>query len=269
MLHLTALSNDEVEAIHAATLRILSEVGIVLTHAEGREILTGAGATVRGDRVRLPPNLVEREVGRCPRQVTLRGRAGKSITLGDGALYWHNLGGARDVYEPRTGGRRPATVQDVRDSTRLLDALDGVTSITPFFTPQDVPGAVMSLAMYRHALPFTTKPLQGPGVLTEVEVRYTVRMAAVVGSPSEMLALGISPISPLIFSDAVVGAMIETARQNLVLAPLPCPTAGATAPMSMAGAIAQQNAEVLASVGLAQLSRPGLPVVYCGRLAMM
>jgi len=269
MLHLTALSNDEVEAIHAATLRILSEVGIVLTHAEGREILTGAGATVRGDRVRLPPNLVEREVGRCPRQVTLRGRAGKSITLGDGALYWHNLGGARDVYEPRTGGRRPATVQDVRDSTRLLDALDGVTSITPFFTPQDVPGAVMSLAMYRHALPFTTKPLQGPGVLTEVEVRYTVRMAAVVGSPSEMLALGISPISPLIFSDAVVGAMIETARQNLVLAPLPCPTAGATAPMSMAGAIAQQNAEVLASVVLAQLIRPGLPVVYCGRLAMM
>ena len=241
----------------------------MLTHAEGREILTGAGATVRGDRVRLPPNLVEREVGRCPRQVTLRGRAGKSITLGDGALYWHNLGGARDVYEPRTGGRRPATVQDVRDSTRLLDALDGVTSITPFFTPQDVPGALMSLAMYRHALPFTTKPLQGPGVLTEVEVRYTVRMAAVVGSPSEMLALGISPISPLIFSDAVVGAMIETARQNLVLAPLPCPTAGATAPMSMAGAIAQQNAEVLASVVLAQLIRPGLPVVYCGRLAMM
>jgi len=269
MVHLTALSDEEVEAIHTATLRILSEVGIVLAHAEGREILAGAGATVQGNRVRLPPDLVEREVGRCPHQVTLRGRAGKSITLGDGALYWHNLGGARDVYEPRTGGRRAATLQDVRDSTRLLDALDGVTSITPFFTPQDVPGALMSLAMYRHALPFTTKPLQGPGVLREVEVRYAARMAAVIGAPSEMLALGISPISPLIFSDAVVGAMIETARQNLVLAPLPCPTAGATAPMSLAGAIAQQNAEVLASVVLAQLIRPGLPVVYCGRLAMM
>jgi len=63
--------------------------------------------------------------------------------------------------------------------------------------------------------------------------------------------------------------MIETARLNIPLAPLPCPTAGATAPMSLAGALAQQNAEVLASVVLAQLVQPGLPIVYCGRLAMM
>ena len=60
--------------------------------------------------------------------------------------------------------------QDVRDSARLLDALEGVTTITPFFTPQDVPGELMSLAMYRHALPNTVKPLQGPGVQTAAEV---------------------------------------------------------------------------------------------------
>jgi trimethylamine--corrinoid protein Co-methyltransferase len=53
------------------------------------------------------------------------------------------------------------------------------------------------------------------------------------------------------------------------LGPLPCPTAGATAPLSLAGALAQQNAEVLAAVVLAQLVRPGLPIIYCGRLAMM
>jgi len=127
----------------------------------------------------------------------------------------------------------------------------------------------MSLAMYRHTLPHTAKPVQGPGVQTAAEVRYLARLAAVVGPPAEVLTLGISPVSPLTFPDDVAEAMMESARWGVPLGPLPCPTAGATAPMSLAGALAQQNAEVLASVVLTQLVRPGLPVVYCGRLATM
>jgi trimethylamine--corrinoid protein Co-methyltransferase len=269
MNQFTVLTNQEVEAIHQATLRILGEVGVVLTHPEAREILTGAGATVRGERVLLPPDLVERALAQCPSQVRVRGRGGETAVLGDGNLRWHNLGGARDVYEPRTGQRRPATLQDVRDSARLLDALDNVSTITPFFTPQDVPGPLMSLAMYRHTLPHTAKPVQGPGAQTIAEIRYAVEMAAVVGPPTETLSMGISPVSPLTFPDDVAGAIVETARLGVPLGPLPCPTAGATAPMSLAGALAQQNAETLASVALAQLVCPGLPIIYCGRLAMM
>jgi trimethylamine--corrinoid protein Co-methyltransferase len=132
-----------------------------------------------------------------------------------------------------------------------------------------VPGKLMSLAMYRHTLPHTTKPVHGPGVQTAAEVRYAARMSAVVGPPAETLSMGISPLSPLTFPDDVVEAMIETARLGVSLGPLPCPIAGMTAPMSLAGALAQQNAEVLASAVLAQLVRPGLPIIYCGRLAMM
>jgi trimethylamine--corrinoid protein Co-methyltransferase len=269
MVQLMVLTDEEVEAVHQATLRILGETGIIVTLPLARDMLLEAGADVRRDRILLPPDLVERSLAHCPAQVSVRGRGGGTTVLGDGTLHWHNLGGASHVYEPRTGQRRPATVQDVQDSTRLLDALEGATNITPFFTPQDVPGPLMSLAMYRHALPYTTKPLQGPGAQTAAEVRYTARMAAVVGPPSEVLTMGISPISPLFFPDDVAEAMIETARLGIPLGPLPCPTAGATAPLSLAGALAQQNAEVLASVVLAQLVRPGLPVIYCGRLAMM
>ncbi len=271
---LTILSTPEIAAVHRATLRILSEVGIALTQPQAREVLAGAGAGVRGDRVLLPPDLVERSLAQCPHQVTLCGRNGQPVVLGDGSLHWHNLGGAREVYDPRTGKRRPATVQDVRDATRLLDALPSATTITPFFTPQDVPGPLMSLAMYRYALPHTTKPLQGPGVQTAAEVRYAARMAGVIGPPGEgvqlnALTLGISPISPLFFPDDVAEAIVQAARLGVALTPLPCPIAGATAPLSIAGALAQQNAEVLASVVLAQVVRPGLPIVYCGRLAMM
>lgn len=269
MMRLTVLANTEIEAIHQATLRILGEVGIVLTQSEAREVLSGAGAKVQDDRVLLPPDLVEQAIAQCPPQVTIRGRTGKEVILGDGTLHWHNLGGAPNVYEPCTGRRRPATVQDVRDSARLLDALGSVTTITPFFTPQDVPGKLMSLAMYRYTLPHTTKPVHGPGVQTATEVRYAIRMSSVVGPPAETLSLGISPLSPLTFPDDAVEAIMETARLGVSLGPLPCPIAGMTAPMSLAGALAQQNAEILASAVLAQLVRPGLPIVYCGRLAMM
>jgi trimethylamine--corrinoid protein Co-methyltransferase len=94
-------------------------------------------------------------------------------------------------------------------------------------------------------------------------------MASVLGPPPEVLTLSVSPVSPLSFPDHEVEAMLEVARWGIPFAPLPCPTAGATAPFSIAGAIAQQAAEVLAALVLAQLVRPGLPIVFCGRLSMM
>ncbi len=269
MVNLSVLTSDEIEAVHQASLRILSEVGIRLSQPEALNLLCGAGATTKDGWVFLPAELVEWAVRQCPPTITLHGRDGQALILGDGSLHWHNLGGARDIYDPVADKVRPATVRDVRDAARLLDALESVTSITPFFTPQDVPGKVMSLAMYRHTLPYTTKPAQGPGVQTAAEVRLVARMAEVIGPPGEILSLGISPVSPLLYPDDVVEAIMEAARLGITTSPLPCPTAGATAPLSLAGALAQQNAEVLASVVIAQLVRTGLPMVYCGRLAMM
>ncbi len=269
MIRLSIIEADEIEAIHQATLRILSETGILLTHPAARQLLAEAGANLQADRVRMPADLVERLIAQCPSQVTLRGRNGSQKILGDGSLHWHNLGGAPNVYEPKTRSRRPAMLQDVVDSTRLLDALEQVTSITPFFTPQDVPGPLMALSMYRHALPHTTKPLQGSAVQGAAEVAYMMRMAEVIGPPHEMLTMSVSPVSPLFFPDEAVEAMLEIARWGVPLGPLPCPTAGTTAPLTLAGALAQQNAEVLASLVIAQLAHPGLPIIYCGRLAMM
>ena len=94
-------------------------------------------------------------------------------------------------------------------------------------------------------------------------------MAEVIGPANEYISLSVSPVSPLIFPDEAVGAILEIARAGVPFGPLPCPTAGTTAPLSIAGALAQQNAEVLASIVLAQAAHPGLPVIYCGRLAMM
>ena len=269
MQPLEILSTSEIEAIHQASLRILAETGILLGQPEALELLQEAGATQAGRFLRMPPQLVEWALVQAPPCFSLRGRSGKSITLGDGSLHWHNLGGAAQIYDPLGPTLRPALTPDLVAATRLLDALTGVDSITPFFTPQDVPAQGLALAMYRHTLPHTTKPLHGPGAQTAQEVKYLAEMAAVIGNPAEVLTMGISPVSPLFFPDDVVAALLASARLGLPTGPLPCPTAGMTAPLSLAGALAQQNAEVLAAIVILQVAHPGLPIFYCGRLAMM
>jgi trimethylamine--corrinoid protein Co-methyltransferase len=269
MIRFSILDDNEIEAIHQATLRILAETGVVLTEPKSRALLTGAGAKILETRVLFPPELVERCIAMAGKRTTIRGRGGTVKTLGEGSLYFHNLGGAPQIFDASSGTRRMAVIQDVRDATRLLDALENCHTITPFFTPTEVPGGVMSLAMYRHSLPYTLKPLQGPGVQLAVEVLYAVKMAELIGPPADVLTLSLSPVSPLSIPEHAAEAIMEIARQGIAFAPLPCPTAGTTAPFSIAGAITQQNAEVLASLILAELVQPGLPIIYCGRLAMM
>jgi trimethylamine--corrinoid protein Co-methyltransferase len=269
MEKLKFLSDEEIVRMHNATLRILGEIGYVWTHKPSLEILTGAGCTVKDNRVYFPPQLVEDSIKKATKKVSIKGRGGGTKVLGDGNLYFHNLGGAPDIFDARTNTRRPAMLQDLRDATRVLDALENCHTITPFFTPQDVPGELMSLAMYRHALPCTTKPLQGPGVQYPEEVKYAVEMAQVIGNPQEVLTIALSPVSPLTIPDHEAAAMMAIAKAGIPFGALPCPTAGATSPMTISGSIVQQSAETLAVVVLTQLINPGLPIVYCGRLAMM
>ena len=269
MVHLQILGEERVTQVHEATLRLLSETGIVLTHPSARELLLDHGARAAGDRVLLPPDLVESCVAQCPRAVRLQGRdPEKAIELDGRSWYAHNVGGVPNVYEAGNGTRRPAARADVVQAARLLDALPNVASVTPLFTPQDVPPDLMTLWMTYDTLANTTKPIRAPGVQTAREVRALAEMAR-IACPDAAVTIGISPISPLTFPDNIVEAMLEAARQEMILGPLPCPILGATAPMSIAGGLTQQNAEVLAAVVLAQLVNPGLPIIYKGRLSVM
>jgi len=261
------LSDEDIQSMHEATLRVLQEAGVFWTHKPSLEILQDAGCTAKENRVYFPPDLVMNSIAKANKRPVVRGRNGTANELGGGNLYFHNLGGARDVFDARTGTRRIATIQDTKDAVRLLDALPNCHSVTPFFTPPDVSNEMLSLHMYRNALPFTTKPLQGPGIQFGHEVKYAVEMAAVVGTPANELTLSLSPVSPLTIHDVAAEAIMEMAKYGVIHADLPCPTGGATSPMTITGSVVQQSAETLAPLVLAQLINPGCGVVYCGRLA--
>lgn len=269
MQPLKFLSDQDVQAMHEATLRVLNEAGVFWTHKPSLEILQSAGCTVRDNRVFFPPELVMDSVAKANKRPIIRGRNEQVNELGNGTLYFHNLGGARDVFDAKTGTRRTATTQDSKDAVRLLDALPNCHTVTPFFTPPDVSNEMLSLHMYRHALSNTVKPVQGPGIQFGHEVRYAVEMAAVVGTKPEELTLSLSPVSPLTMHDIAAEAIMEMAKYGVIHANLPCPTGGATSPMTITGSIVQQSAESLAPLVLAQLINPGCGVVYCGRLGML
>lgn len=263
------LSDDDIQAMHEATLRVLQEAGVFWTHKPSLEILQDAGCTVKGNRVFFPPDLVIDSIAKADKRPIIRGRNGQVNELGGGNLYFHNLGGARDVFDAKTGTRRVATAQDAKDAVRLLDALPNCHTVTPFFTPPGVSNEMLSLHMYRSALSYTTKPVQGPGIQFGHEVRYAVEMAAVVGTPAHELTLSLSPVSPLTMHDIAAEAIMEMAKHGVIQSNLPCPTGGATSPMTITGSVVQQSAETLAPLVLAQLINPGCGVVYCGRLGML
>lgn len=269
MERLTFLSNEDIQAMHEATLQVLGEVGVIWTHKPSLDILADAGCTMNGNRVCFPPDLIMDSIARADKRPAIRGRNGQVNTLGDGNLYFHNLGGARDVYDARTGTRHVATEEDACNAIRLLDALPNCHTVTPFFTPPNVSNELMAMHMYRHALSNTTKPVQGPGIQFGHEVKYAVEMAAVVGTLPHELTLSLSPVSPLTMHDIAAEAIMEMAKAGVIHANLPCPTGGATSPMTITGSIVQQSAESLAPLVLAQIINPGCPVVYCGRLGML
>jgi trimethylamine--corrinoid protein Co-methyltransferase len=247
----------------------MSEVGFYWGHKESVDILTSAGCTIKNGRLCFPPELVEASIDKANKHPKIRGRNGQVNEFGKGNLFFHNLGGARDIFDARTGTHRPAENQDAIDAIRILDALENVHTVTPFYTPPDISNEMMSLHMYRHTLSHTVKPVQGPGIQFAHEVKYAVEMAKVVGTEPHELSLSLSPVSPLTMHDVAAQAIIEMAKAGVIHSNLPAPTGGATSPMTITGSLVQQNAETLAPLVLAQLINPGCGILYCGRLGML
>jgi len=262
------LNEDHLQKIHSASLNILGNIGIIIDNPSAKEMLLDQGANEKNGRICITSDIIESAISKCPSTVILTGRK-HEIQLGSGDLHIHNMGGARDVLELPEGELRPALSTDLDISTRLLDALENITSITPLYTPRDVPGSLMAITMFDRTLRNTVKPINGPGVTTAVEVKILFEMMQIVLGDCPKVSIGVSPVSPLNFSGDIPEVMLEVARHKLPFGPLPCPSVGATSPMSLAGSIALQNAENLASIALVQTYRPGLPVVYCGRLSVL
>ncbi|HSL76261.1 MAG TPA: trimethylamine methyltransferase family protein [Candidatus Limnocylindrales bacterium] len=265
------LSADEVESIHAASLRILSEIGMQVLGDRAIDLLAGAGAFVdRATRtVRLDPPQLDELVALAPHEFSLHARnPDRDVVFGGANLVISAVGGPAFVSDIDRG-RRPGNIADFRDYVRLIGALDVIHQEGGGpLEPTDLPVETRHLDQYQvfaTELDKTWHCLGTGRVMVEdaLEVMCLVRGVSrddLLAGPS--LITIINTNSPLRLDGPMSDGLIAMAEHGQPVVATPFTLAGAMSPVSLAGAIAQQNAEALFLVALAQIVRPGAPMIY-------
>jgi trimethylamine---corrinoid protein Co-methyltransferase len=266
-------SLDQLEAVHQASLRLLAEVGVEVLHRESRLILHRAGAEVDEStlRVRCEPALIEAAVAQAPQSFTIHARdPRKSLEIGADHLVFSSVGGpafANDLDR----GRRAGTYADMCDYIKLVQALNVIHQEGGGpIEPTDLPSESRHLDFYEAALTLTDKSWQC-WALGGYRVRDAIEMIAIAhGIPRAQMDRQVTAItvinsnSPLRLDGPMGEGLVELARSGQAAILTPFTLAGAMSPVTLVGAIAQQNAEALFMIALAQLARPGAAVVYGG-----
>ncbi len=258
------LSEADLHQIQDASLRLLERVGVKIEHAQALHLLRANGARVEGERAFIPERLVARALDSAPAKFTLYARdPRKHIYLGEGNIHFTNGFGATWVLDLETHQVREATLADLAQHTRLADALERVDYILFSVVPQDVPPRLLDVECTATVLQNTGKHVQ-LSLETAEWVDEVIQIArAIVGEDQALpISAGGVPNSPLGYSYDVAEKFMRLARNNIPCFIVVGAMAGATAPVTLAGMLALQNAEWLCGVVIHQLANPGAPVAF-------
>jgi trimethylamine--corrinoid protein Co-methyltransferase len=275
------LSADQVEAIHRAGLRILRDVGVEVLggRAIDRFETAGAGVERAGDaagrgaaaRIRLDPDQVVELVSKAPARFELFARnPERNLIFGDRHLVFGAVGGPAFVTDIDRG-RRAGNFADFQDYVRVIGALDVIHQEGGGpLEPTDLPVETRHLDMYRTFATTLDKTWQclafGSTVVDDaIEVACIARdveRGQLAHEPSLMTVVNTN--SPLRLDGPMSDGLIAMAEAGQPVVATPFTLAGAMAPATLAGALAEQHAEALFMVALAQIVRPGTPMVYGG-----
>ena len=270
-------TEPDLDAIHETALLTIEQVGIDIGSPPAREALLRFGCTAGSDsRVRIPRAAVAEALSLCPREFRHPARDQRrdlAIDCGAAQTYVHNMAGAATVCDPRSGARRPATCLDQARLTRVMHHLRNQRLVCPMVQLQDVPDALEPLYSYLICAWETDKALSAPGIESGGQARYLWEMARLAldardaGGPAiDFYACSLSPLCwPTADSEKLL-AMASLGQVEVMI--IAEPTAGTTAPITLAAAIAQQHAELLAGVVLLQAVAPGTPTTLGPRLGV-
>ncbi len=258
------LSNNDLNKIHDSSVAILKKTGVIFENSEALTLLQNKGAKVDGNKVRFSEKMVYQAIETAPDKVILHARdPKKNLYLGEGNIHFTSGFGATWVRDYENHQLRDAKLQDLITFTKLADTLKLVHIVLFAVVPQDISPRLLDVICTAEVLQNTTKHVQLSLENSEL-IDYVIKIArSVVGKNSPLpISAGGVPNSPLHYTDDVCKKFMRLAQENIPCFIVCGAMAGATAPVSLAGMLAQQNAEFLAGVVLHQASNPGAPVVY-------
>ncbi len=270
---LRVLSADQVEAIHEASLGILEELGVEFLLPEALDHLRRAGADVEkgSPLVRFDRGQIAEVIAKAPGRFTLHARnPERDLEVGGNAIVFAAVGSAPNVSD-LDSGRRPGNWRDFENLVRLGQALDSVHAFGGYpVEPIDLPAATRHLDCI-HAFITLGDKVYRPYALGAARIADAIAMTRIArGVSAERLQqepslwTNINVNSPRRIDGPMLAGVIEMARWNQPVAVTPFTLAGAMSPATLAGSLAQQNAEALAGIAFCQIVRPGMPVVYGG-----
>ena len=267
---LEVFTDDELREIHLATLEVLSRTGVFVEDDEALELFAQAGADIDRERrvVCLPAHLVEDAVDAAPSKVVLCGRdPANDVVLEDGRVGFTNFGEGIQVVDPYSGELRESRKADVADCTRLIDALPEIDVVERPLGAHDVPPDTAALHNAEAIFSNTTKhatigPLSGFCAVKMIDMAAAISGGRDKLRKRPILSFLTCPVSPLKLVADACRIIIEGARAGVPVNVLSMAMAGGSSPVNLAGTLVTHNAEVLAGITLAQLTKRGAPVVY-------
>ncbi|NPE27983.1 [trimethylamine--corrinoid protein] Co-methyltransferase [Methanococcoides sp. SA1] len=270
------LSKTDLDLITQATAEVLETVGIHTDDPEALGIYAEGGCDVDRENgvVLIPEHLVMDTIRYTPSKVRFAGfDRKKDVMLRAGPeVHWGPFGVGVQILEYSKAGNtsvRPTTEDDLRKSVIISDWCDNYDVADPTVTGDDwIDKGRGDLHELSTSLINTTKPTTY-GSPEEARFDDYVELNRIAYGGDEELArkrpllkLCYCPTSPLDLCDNVTQLSIKCANNMIPSHVISMALAGATGPVTLAGTLVTQNAEVLASMALSQLANRGAPVVY-------
>jgi trimethylamine--corrinoid protein Co-methyltransferase len=262
------LREESRQRIHQAALHILERTGMEILHAKAVGLLKAAGCGVeRENLVRIPRVIVERAVQSAPKDILIFDREGESaMNLGGYRSYFGTGSDLLYTIDPDTGERRRCILEDVRRAAVLCDALPNIDFVMSFAHPSDIPPERGYLSSFQAMVENTSKPVvctaEGQGDLREMwEIGKIVRGGEASLQARPYAIHYAEPISPLRQAFSGVDKLLFCAEKGIPVVYSPAPISGSTAPITVAGHVAQGLAECLCGIVIHQLKKKGAPII--------
>lgn len=267
-LRFRVLTQEETGQIHKAALRILHEIGIDIHDDETQKRLKDIGCR-KGENgyFIFPAEVVEEAISTVPSKVVLYDRHGNvAIDTGDTTPRFSPGIACVNVLDYETGTLRACVLQDIVKTARLCDRLPNIDLVASLGSPSDVPPHQESIQIARSIVENTTKPLDFHGH-NEIETaqvwQYLADVAggweSLLGKPFAIELTGAT--SPLKLGEEACRKLRFAASKCLPVVCFPAVMPGATAPVTLSGALAQAAAEILGGIVVHQMDHPGAPVI--------
>ncbi len=274
---LSYLTDGNIRKIHLSSIKILEHTGSRILHPGVLDLLKNKGVKVRSDgRAYIPESLVEWAVAKAPSKIIIHDRYQKpAMSLEKNNVYFGTGSDCQYFLDPDTGEPKDFTFDQMQKALRIADNLPHIDFVMGMGLAPELDAATAFQKKYWAMLKNCAKPqvlISGPDIRVLEDM---VEMGAVVAGSRELLRqypsflLLVDPTSPLVHSREAVEKLVFMAKNRLPVIYAPGIMAGATSPVTMAGAIAQANAEILAGLVIHQLTNPGAPFVYGGGMSPM